>query len=159
MNRGFDKIQTRLFPSLTFVLALMLEAVLNQYPTPHILWCLLVLFYWSFFYPERLSPLLLISVGCFADLQSLAPLGLHVFLFLIFYLIVVCQQNMHYFPHIWILFGVISGIIIALEGSIVMYVLQIHFPTFIWKSWLTTFVSVPLFYFFVKKKIAHLSYG
>ncbi len=150
------------FPLLTLIVGFVMEVISAQYPLPEGQWCMLIVMCWSLFYPSQLKVSYLLILGLLCDISIGAPLGVHGLSLVLLHLFVIFQrhflENAH-FLQVWALASFILLACMFVKGVLFFSAGTFLVLKLIWKNWIVTVGSFPLFYIFLGGKIQRWSHG
>ena len=69
---------------------------------------LIFLFYWACYWPRMIHPAFLFALGLLEDVLSGSVIGLHAFLYILIYIVIISQRRLilkEPFPVVWGIFG------------------------------------------------------
>jgi rod shape-determining protein MreD len=145
--RIYFRLQIPSIIALLFCLCGFLNTGILPRPEMVPMTTLIFLFYWACYWPRMLHPAFLFAVGLLEDILSGSVIGLHAFLYILIYMVVISQRRLilkEPFPVVWAIFA-FTALSYTLLSLLAFRIFEGHF-FFGWQpfsQWLMTVVLYP----------------
>lgn len=148
--RIYFRLQFPALLALMFSLYGFVNAGLLPRPELRPLTTVIFLFYWACYWPRLMHPSMLFIIGFLEDVLYGSVLGLHPFLYLLIYLLVLSQRRLilkEPFPVIWAIFA-FSTFVYTILSLLAFRLFEghVYFGIQPFSQWLITVVVYPFFH-------------